>query len=333
MNRRKIVSRAIALVAGLVVALGLTELGLRKAGFEFQLYPSKVQFGWPDPAAIRRLYRVDRRLLWVPKNYDKRIAKALADPPRHVLMGCSCTEHGRYDDEFKQLIDAKHPGNAYTFMNFGVGGWSTYQGVQQLEQDVIRIKPKLITIYYGWNDHWATFGIEDKQIGAYNLERSHALTWLSERSRVLQLLNKTIFRGDFQGLSGKKRVSLEDFRANLERMVRLARENGITPVLLTAPSAHQQGDEPVYVTLRWLEDRSELVPLHKAYADVVRAVAAEQGVHLVDLFERFAAFERPKLLSYFQVDGVHLNPAGNAKIAEFLYASLSEAGLIDLLVR
>jgi lysophospholipase L1-like esterase len=332
MRIRKLALRVGLFAVGLALALGSAELVLRAVGFEFQLYPSKVQFGWPDPAAIRRLYHVDQQLLWVPKDYDEQVAKAIATPPKHVLMGCSCTEHGRYDVEFKKLVDARHAGHSYSFVNLGVGGWSTYQGRQQMQRDTVRIKPKLVTIYYGWNDHWATLGIEDKHIGQYNLEQSHALTWLSDRSRVAQLLNKTVFRGEFQGLTREKRVSLPDFRTNLESMVTLAREAGIVPVLLTAPSAHQQGDEPVYLSLRWLHDRTELVPLHKAYADVVREVAAKHDVHLVDLFEAFAALDRETLVGSFKVDGVHLNEAGDKRIAELLYSSLESAGLLSLLV-
>lgn len=332
MTRSQTWKRIAAFVLGLVLAIGAAELALRKSGFEFLLYPSKVQFGWPDPSALRALYQIDQRLLWVPRDYGERVANAVASPPKHVLMGCSCTEHGRYDDAFAKLLDERHAGHSYSFVNLGVGGWSTYQGLQQMQQDVLRIKPKLITIYYGWNDHWATLGIEDKHIGQYNLERSPTLTWLSERSRLAQLLNKTLFRGEFQGLTKEKRVSLPDFRSNLDTMVTEAKAAGIVPVLLTAPSSHQEGDEPVYVTLRWLQDRSELVPLHKAYADVVREVAARHGVLLVDLFESFAALDRETLVGCFKVDGVHLNEAGDQRIAEYLYRSLEGAGLLTLLV-
>jgi lysophospholipase L1-like esterase len=201
-----------------------------------------------------------------------------------------------------------------------------------MARDVSRIKPKLATIYFGWNDHWCTFGIEDKAIGAFNLEHSRALTWLSEHSGVVQLFNKVVFQSRFDGLPEQLRVSLEDFRANLQRMVDLARENGITPVLLTAPSAHEEGDEPVYVQMRWLRRKEDLVPLHRSYAAVVREVAAERGVLLVDLLARFDELPREERRASFVKDGVHLTEKGDALIARFLFDALAEAGLLELVL-
>ena len=320
---------------GVGLGVAVAEGGLRAAGFEFQLYPTKVQFGWPDPGAMQELYELDETRLWVPKDYAERVAAAVADPPAHVFMGCSCTEFGRYDGAFEEALRSAAPDSAYRFTNLGVGGWTTYQGLQQMREDVVRIKPKIATIYFGWNDHWSTFGIEDKDISAYSMDHSRVLTWLSERMRVAQLVNQVLFEKRFQGsqapLSSQARVALDDFRANLEGMVALARENGITPVLLTAPTSHQPGDEPVYVTLRWLENKDDLVPLHRAYVDVVREVAATTGVHIVDLFEEFAALDRETLDASFQDDGVHLTDAGNERLGRLLYESLRAAGLVEIL--
>jgi hypothetical protein len=45
-----------------------------------------------------------------------------------------------------------------------VGGYTTYQGLRQLERDVATLHPVIATFYYGWNDHWIGFGIEDRDV-------------------------------------------------------------------------------------------------------------------------------------------------------------------------
>ena len=296
---------------------------MRAVDFEFQLYPTKVQFGWPDPGAIQDFYEVDEDLLWVPKDYSDRLVRARASRPRHVFMGCSCTEFGRYDEALAERMNAADPDEPFEFVNLGVGGWSSFQGARQMERDVVPIEPETVTIYYGWNDHWATFGIPDKEMSAFHLEHPRILTWLTERSRIAQLVNRAFFAERFDGLTDELRVSLEDFEANLISMVETARTHGIEPTLLTAPSSHRVGDEPVYVTLRWLKDKDDLVPLHRAYVDKVREVAEKLGVPLVDLFAHFEGLERDVVERAFQEDGVHLTEEGNEIIGDVLFEHFS----------
>ncbi|HEX9656559.1 MAG TPA: hypothetical protein VGB89_06570 [Bacteroidota bacterium] len=54
------------------------------------------------------------------------------------------------------------------------------------------MRPRAVTILFGWNDHWTTFGIEGKDIGKVNLEQPAWLLQLSE-FRVVQLVNRAIF--------------------------------------------------------------------------------------------------------------------------------------------
>ncbi len=77
-----------------------------------------------------------------------------------------------------------------------------------------------------------------------------------------------------------------DFRANLERMVREARAQQAEPVLLTPVRRR-----------KWDAD-GKLVDTHGEYPDIVRAVAGELGVPLLDMHERSAA-----VLERFGPDG------------------------------
>jgi len=312
------------------------EITLRLIGFEFALYPTKVQFGWPDPVTLRNLYHFDSELLWVPKNYSSRVADWKGKRPTVVFMGDSNTEFGRYDEFLKSIIYKQNPNSAFTFVNVGVAGWSSYQGLQQLKRDVLPMMPRLVTIYYGWNDHWTSFGIEDKDMGKYNLEHSALLLEVFSDVRIVQLLNKAVFlltrNATEQDEQKPERVSLADFSSNLLQMVQIARNNDIIPVLLTAPSSHKKGEEPGYLAERWLNDLHQLVPIHKKYVQVVRDISSKEDVPLIDLYAEFNQLPQEELIKFFQKDGIHLTEKGNKKIAEFIYKDLVKNDLYNRLV-
>jgi len=248
-------------------------------------------------------------------------------------MGCSCTEFGRYDKFFKSIIDEQHPDNNFSFVNVGVGGWSSYQGLKQLKRDVLPMKPRVATIFYGWNDHWSSFGIEDKEVGKLNLEYSTWLLYLS-KLRVVQLLNKAIFSIKVPTEKRRpERVSLADFESNLVQMVQVMREKNIIPVLLTAPTPHEKGREPAFLTNRWLNDIKELVPLHQKYLHIVRDIAAREKVVLIDLYAAFRLFPRNKASKFFLKDGIHLTEEGNKMIAEIVHTMFVKHKLDMLLIQ
>jgi lysophospholipase L1-like esterase len=249
-----------------------------------------------------------------------------------VFMGCSCTEFGRYDRFLQDIIESHYPKGMFTCLNLGVAGWTSFQGLQQLKRDVVPMKPRVITIYYGWNDHWCTFGLEDKQIRDFNVKHPLVLTELSRRLRTVQLFNKTVFSRSFPGKTASQRVSIEDFRANLTDCVRVAREHSIIPVLLTAPSSHRRGEEPAYLAVDWLTDLSSLVPLHESYVAAVRDVAHDNEVHLLDLHRLFRDLPEEELRESFYEDGIHLTEKGARRVARYLHEFFVETELIEAIV-
>ena len=299
------------------------ELALRLFEFEFALGPPKVEFGWPDPVTMKADSLVDPEVLWVPREYPARVAAARGLHPSMVFMGDSCTRWGGFDKELASMAEARNPAQVFRFVNVGVSGWSSWSGLQQLQRDVLPIGPKAITIYYGWNDHWQNFGLEDKDAAPF-LEKP-------SRFRLAQLADKArlAFTAALRGPTSPYRVSLNDFRANLRGMVRIARNNGIIPILLTAPTSHRQGREPAYLAERWLTDLEALVPLHRSYVQAVRDVAAEEGGPLVDLYGEFNRLDDKTRERLFWSDGIHLNTEGSRKVAELIDRHLVQANLYE----
>lgn len=318
---REALTRLGLAVASVAMLLGVVELTLRATGFRYVLYPEDLEFGRPDPVMLKRAFVPDDVLFWVTPSYHRRLA-ALADaPPEIVFMGDSCTQFGRYDEALAELVARR--GGHLDYANLGVAGWSSHQGRRQMERDVAPLAPEVVTVYYGWNDHWIGFGIEDRDVE--RLRRVFSSRW--SRLRVVQLVMQATVAVVARSDAKPERVSLDDFRANLRAIVATARRHGTSPMLLTAPSSHRPGEEPAELTERWLRQLSDLVPLHRAYVEAVRQVAAEEGTALCDLAAAFAALPPATVAASFMADGIHLTPTGNRHLARFLAGCLEEAGL------
>lgn len=314
---RPLAARLALFAASPIVGLALAEAIFRLFSFEFDPM-LRVEFGWPKPEIREKLYLTDPDLFWVPKHYRERLEAMKTGRPDIVFLGDSCTEFGSYPRWFRERIEAEHPGLELAVEKLGVAGWTSYQGLEQLKRDVLPLRPRVVSFYFGWNDHWVGFGLDDRAVHAM---RPDGLPIVG-RLRIVQLF----FRIRLAWLADHRverppRVSPEDFRSNLRTMARLTREMGAVPLMLTAPTSHEFGREPRYLVERWLTDLRDLVPLHQRYVSIVREVAVKDEIPLCDLAADFAALPQADLTyRYFKRDGMHLVREGYEKLAEFLYA-------------
>ena len=325
--------RFLLLLGSVVFSLLVMELALRAAGFSYRLYPERIEFGYPSPTDIGVLFDPDPDLLWVPKRpqpYSRILARAQRREPALIFLGCSCTQLGRYPLFFSRMIEQAHPGRTLRWANFAVSGWSSFQGLQQLKRDVLSLRPRVVTIYYGWNDHWIGFGIEDKDVRKVNRAWSVVL----QKLRLVQLLTKAYVHAAAQTRGQyPNRVSPDDYRENLRSMISLARENDIIPVLLTAPSSHETLDgldSVSHLTERWLRSMDELIPLHRQYVAITREVAESEGVVLCDLYDEFKALAPDHdVTECFGEDGIHFSEFGSEVAARFLFETFEEHDLVE----
>jgi lysophospholipase L1-like esterase len=302
---------------GVAVSCGLLELGLRICGFHFDPSPI-VEFGWPQPKKIESRYRTDPDLFWVPKNYDEMLRDARASHPAIVFLGDSCTQYGNYPQLTVDILK-QHASPVASGMAFGVGGWSSEQGRAQLERDILSLRPRVITMYFGWNDHWVALGPPDKDVRSVM-----AVTRLSASSRLIQLYLK--FRFAERGTMSERpnRVSLERYAANIAAMVRGSRATGVRTVLITAPTNMRPETVPGYLAERWARHLEEIPALHDEYVEATREAAEATGATLCDVARAFEA--RPEAPStYFRKDQIHLTPAGDRAVAELLAACIERA--------
>lgn len=321
-RRRRILFAVAGTLIGILAALLLAEIVLRIAGFVYELRAIVVERAANTPE-VPRAYLVDDDLMWVAKSYDDRLRWAKERTVHIALMGDSCTEWGQYDRPLTILF--RQLGRPLTVINLGNAAWSTHQGLAQLRRDVPPLRPKVVTIYYGWNDHWVSIGLTDAEI-----QRLVNLPLVPTRkTRVGQLVLRGLVALRRNRTDPPFRVPPEAFRNNLVQMAREVRALEAVPVFITAPTSHEVGHEPAYLAEAWMPDLKRLVPTHQKYVSLVREVASAEQVLLCDATAHVAALPAEDRKGYFMEDGIHFTPSGSMQFAAFLIECLDGAGLLD----
>ena len=131
-----------------------------------------------------------------------------------------------------------------------------------------------------------------------------------------------VFLGINDVWHGEKGTTKPDFEAGLKTMIELIRKNGGIPVLCTPTVINEE-----------MTDKNVLTAKLGEYSEITRKLATDGKITLVDLHNVFVntlkkvngANKRFGNLTY---DGVHMNEAGNALIADQI-----SMGLVDALSR
>ncbi|NQT50744.1 hypothetical protein HQ576_01770, partial [bacterium] len=313
--RRKLLLSAVALAFSFVVAEGL----LRVAGIEImadRLVRDPV-LGWRNrPGYVGETFRVNSRGFLGP---ELELEKA-PGVVRVVCLGDSCTAGDlldtpdqTYPRQLASALAERYPTRTFEVINAGVGSYSSFQGRAWLEQELIHLRPNVLVVYFGWNDHWqARTGGTDREVSGSAVERVRA--WLGW-SKVVQLFVRAwrqvrgrraavaVGRGDAGGAAatGTLRVPVDEYEANLKAMVELVRRKGGQVILLTAASYLELG------TKRGIADVAESLGgdasavqavnrVHRQYNERVREVAQATGACLVDVARLFESEGMPQRL-------------------------------------
>ena len=189
-----------------------------------------------------------------------------------------------------------------------------------LEKAVLDYKPDLITLLFGWNDHWLNRSVPDK-----DQKPRSTLVGLLSKSKIYSFFDYLLGAFHIHQSQGEVkqedlRVSIKDYESNLKEAIALARGHGAKALLITAPtSIHQKSDIPAYLIRDGLTTHTTDLPnLHKEYNHAVRRVARELEVPLADC----ALALNPKAHELMMEDGIHPNEKGHEEIARVLYETL-----------
>lgn len=301
------------LIGGVLVSLVAAELLLRWTGYEYS--PLKIGFGAIDQRSFHtfddRHFVYDPDLLWRPRpNFEVFNAQGFRGPElaaakpdgefRIFAVGDSNTlgfPEASWPEDLHRILHESC--DRFQVVNAGVWGYTSDQGVLRLEE-VRKFQPDIVLISFGANDAHPTT-VPDKQYTTRSMwsRRLEGLVHPSQLARLATgvLTHLTVMRtGEMT-----HRVSLEDYRSNLEEMAKRVRSDGAVPVLLTRPYHGKM--PPVF---RWKSFAHE-------YNAMTAEVAARLDLPLVDLYTRFK--DRDELF----VDESHFNPDGHRLAAQIVF--------------
>lgn len=272
-------------------------------------------------------FQMDPDLLWAPRPGAKPFndlgyrgplveKERRSAVPRILAVGDSNTL-GLQDATWTEPLQknlSQELGTPVEVLNAGVYGYSSFQGVRRLKK-FLDYHPDVILISFGTNDAIYTHNIPDSVF----LERLTPLTGLARQvaqlrlMKILTCLYRYVLPSDIkEGVYVlEHRVPLDQYRANLTSMVRLAQSIGAKPILLTRPFVQrycEYGD--VYADWRGN------VP---QYNKIVIEVAKDLNVGFVDVDAYFSG--RP----YLFIDESHFTNRGHQEMADLLALEVLKA--------
>lgn len=189
----------------------------------------------------------------------------------------------------------------------------------QLQRDIVPLHPKVVVIFFGWNDHWMALGPTDP-----DLHLARRFLWLADHSRIAQAALKAEMGLSARGTDRPSRVPPDRYRSNLERMAALAKDAGIAPVFVTAPSNYVAGHEPEYLLRRHVQRLTDVIPLHQQYVQLTRDAARASGGVLCDAAATFASLPGSHD-RYFKPDAIHFTSAGDQQLAHIVSGCIGQA--------
>jgi len=327
---------------------------------------------------------------------------------RIVCLGDSCTyglmikdDRDVYPKILEKIISDENVTNKRVeVINGGVSGYSSYQGLQLLKNQIIGLQPNVITIYYGLNDCiWAN-KISDKEMKITPVWRSRFDDFFGKFAvpktikLILYYLRDNNYYVDSDSMNDlERRVSLEDYEKNLKELIRISRENRVKVILLniavrskmplilnpipkfskvngkykvTFLFGHMIGEVsywfktkyegsieslekevgknpesplPHYFLAEYYKENSHLELAKEEskkanelditrkvvmqYNEIIKKVAQENGVPLVDIY---SVFNNEEMMKYF-IDERHMDAEGNKIVANEILQTLIDMKL------
>jgi lysophospholipase L1-like esterase len=319
------------LLAACAVALVLVwpEIGLRAAGFRFD-QAGWVVFGSAHPDNTVAAQR-DPDLFWTlaPERPDVNshgfLGREFTIPKprghyRIVFLGDSCTMQG-YPVTLERMLNLLRPDTTvYEAVNLAVAGYTSHQGLVVARRWLPALEPDLVVVYFGWNDHWRAYVATDTERSRWYRK---LWTGLVSSSRIFQT---AVWAGGPQPLRriDRPRVSLVEYRTNLEEIREAARAEGAEALFLTAPSSYEHFGVPDYIVAEGFAPTKEAaLEEHRLYNLEVTRLTRERGWPLLDLA---GAVRSPSAADrIFLDDGIHFSEKGLSWIAGQIFREVYAA--------
>ncbi|MFK5924857.1 MAG: exo-alpha-sialidase [Verrucomicrobiota bacterium] len=219
------------------------------------------------------------------------VASLAAETSTIVTFGDSVTAQRGSLEVYSNLLadEISFEGKNVKVVNAGIGGHTSKMGKARFAKDVLDLKPDVVVIMFGIND------------------------------AAVDVWKKTP--------ATKPRVSLKNYRSNLEGMIRVLKKQGVRVVLMTsnpihwAPKTRELYGKPPYQP----DEVDGFNVLLRDYVAAVREIAKKENVELVDVFAAFEAYDaQPKhTAGSLTPDGMHPGSVGHRIIVDLLIKQLA----------
>lgn len=218
------------------------------------------------------------------------------------LGGSNTTGEGLFEEERFSNILEREMNERFEFprfevYNFGMPGYSTLQMLRLLESELIYLNPDLVIVNPEQADGLSlsdSAPLSDSQIRILPYPLFSIMCFLEDNSAIYRLIKQRLLKASWninsQGIAGGTgnpvRVSPEEHKANLLRMLKTAEENGIKMVFLT-PLGIRSG---------------KAINAYEGYG-------CQPSIDIIPLFEHWAEDD-------LFIDEGHINARGHSLVAE-----------------
>lgn len=214
----------------------------------------------------------------------------------------------------------------FEILDASVVGYTSEQVLRRYRQ-LRRLRPDLVLVCVGWNDHTPPLNLPDCHLG-YRTVFNEFLQRVFYWSRIYQWLSASRAVGSRHKVTSDlaTRVSKEQFEANLRTLVREVRKARGEVLLVTQPWLDPRVGATASTNSLAESTATVQLSYHREYNDILRRIAATDRVPLMDLEEEFTRRRREWLL---EPDGMHLSGAGHNLAARMLIGALRNYGYLS----
>lgn len=212
------------------------------------------------------------------------------------------------DDTYAAGIGRLLAGRGVEALNAGVTGYTSHQALGRLRRLAAQTRIDVATFCIGWND--GTRRVVDDREFARRVRLSMAVEGWADRLFLYRLMKKVYLSAAMTPATAenrKPRVSLAQYRENLEAIVRECRARGIQPVFVSLPARRKRGEPRV----------------RSAYMDAMADLAARLDVPLLGAGP-LGLEGAPETNEEHFIDSLHFSESGHRILAAEIARQLVE---------